>query len=767
MARLPKVKLRAIPVFPSTVTGSTGIAVTKANGIFTVTLDVSDLNIANVPTDETNTTYAISFGGVTTDNPNGVYSLTPFAGFQGVSADLTSLAELDTLGMVSRIGDADFATRTITAGTGIGVTNGSGISGNPVVAITDAELLALAGVTSAADRLFYFTGSGTGSLATFTTFGRSLVDDPDAATARATLGVVIGTNVQAWDADLDAVAALSTTGLVARTGAGTSATRTITAPAAGITLSNGDGVAGNPTLALANDLAALEALSGTNTIYYRSGVDTWSAVTIGGLLSFSAGTLNITDAELAAIGGLVSAADRLPYFTGSGTASLATFTTFGRSLVDDPDAATAQATLGLVIGTNVQAFDSDLSALASNATNGLWARTGSGTGSARTLTAPAAGITVSNGDGVAGNPALALANDLSALEGLASTGIAVRTASDTWAQRTLQAPAAGLTISNPAGVAGDPAFALANDLSALEGLSGTGIARRTGTDTWSAGTTVSPTEGGTGVITYTLGDVLYSSAANTLAALAGNTTTTRKFLRQTGNGSASAAPAWDTLLAADVPTLNQSTTGSAATLTTPRAIDGQNFDGSAPITVIAPGTHAATSKATPVDADELPLVDSAASNVLKKLTWANLKATAKTYFDTLYQPTGVGTSVAFTPTWKGGTTDPTLGNGSLSGRYIRTNNDLFVAIDLVIGSTTTMGTGYWYFVLPLGLTAALEALGGARALDAGVAEYYGWTQVPGGSNQIVGKINAGTVSGTYPFTFGTGDELHLSANVFV
>src|SRR6185295_19787124 len=62
--------------------------------------------------------------------------------------------------------------------------------------------------------------------------------------------------------------------------------------------------------------------------------------------------------------------------------------------------------------------------------------------------------------------------------------------------------------------------------------------------------------------------------------------------------------------------------------------------GSADITVIAPGTHAATSKSTPVDNDELSLVDSAASNVLKKLTWANLKATLKTYFDTLYKPKG-------------------------------------------------------------------------------------------------------------------------------
>jgi hypothetical protein len=49
--------------------------------------------------------------------------------------------------------------------------------------------------------------------------------------------------------------------------------------------------------------------------------------------------------------------------------------------------------------------------------------------------------------------------------------------------------------------------------------------------------------------------------------------------------------------------------------------------------------NAATDKDTPVDADALPIIDSEESNVLKKLTWANIKATAKTYFDTLYQPT--------------------------------------------------------------------------------------------------------------------------------
>ncbi len=58
----------------------------------------------------------------------------------------------------------------------------------------------------------------------------------------------IGTTAEAWDADLDALASLASTGLIARTGTATYSERTLTAGSSKISIGNGDGVSGNPTV---------------------------------------------------------------------------------------------------------------------------------------------------------------------------------------------------------------------------------------------------------------------------------------------------------------------------------------------------------------------------------------------------------------------------------------------------------------------------------------------------------------------------------------
>lgn len=66
--------------------------------------------------------------------------------------------------------------------------------------------------------------------------------------------------------------------------------------------------------------------------------------------------------------------------------------------------------------------------------------------------------------------------------------------------------------------------------------------------------TVGATKGGTGQTSYTLGDILYCSASNVLSKLAGNTTSGKQFLVQTGTGTVSAAPAWASIASSDVTT---------------------------------------------------------------------------------------------------------------------------------------------------------------------------------------------------------------------
>jgi hypothetical protein len=88
-----------------------------------------------------------------------------------------------------------------------------------------------------------------------------------------------------------------------------------------------------------------------------------------------------------------------------------TVTSVGDSELMQYDSGTAKWINQTLAEAGIQAADTDLTALADNATNGLWARTGAGTGSVRTVTGTTDQITMTNGDGVAGDPTIAIASD--------------------------------------------------------------------------------------------------------------------------------------------------------------------------------------------------------------------------------------------------------------------------------------------------------------------------------------------------------------------
>ena len=67
-------------------------------------------------------------------------------------------------------------------------------------------------------------------------------------------------------------------------------------------------------------------------------------------------------------------------------------------------------------------------------------------------------------------------------------------------------------------------------------------------------------------------------------------------------------------------------------------------------------------------------------------------------WDTYQKVPGAWTT--YTPAWTGSTTNPVLGNGTLTGRYSKFGRDVRFHLNLICGSTTTYGSGIYSFSLP-------------------------------------------------------------------
>jgi hypothetical protein len=207
------------------------------------------------------------------------------------SGELSGEAAI-TSGSISGITDLAVADGGTGASTASGARTNLGLAIGTDVQAYDPQLTAIAGVTAAADKVPYFTSGTAASVMTVTSTARTLLDDTSTSAMRSTLGLAIGSNVQPFDADLSALGAVSSNGVLCRTGNGTAAARTISG-AGGITVTNGDGINGNITISSGQGIATTD-----NVRFNSIGVGTDASGVTGELRATNQITSYYSDSRL-------------------------------------------------------------------------------------------------------------------------------------------------------------------------------------------------------------------------------------------------------------------------------------------------------------------------------------------------------------------------------------------------------------------------------------------------------------------------------------
>lgn len=127
---------------------------------------------------------------------------------------------------------------------------------------------------------------------------------------------------------------------------------------------------------------------------------------------------------------------------------------------------------------------------------------------------------------------------------------------------------------------------------------------------------------------------------------------------------------------------------------------------------------------------------------------------------------------SYSVTWTSDGTSPTLNNGTLTGYYKLIGKTCFLRVKLVIGSTSSVGTGAWQFTLPFTAASADGVQFPCSMLDNTVAWYAGVVNGTYSGNTTKSAILCttsgthafGAVSPTTPFTWGTGDSLMFNGS---
>jgi hypothetical protein len=288
-----------------------------------------------------------------------------------------------------------------------------------------------------------------------------------ASDARTNLGLAIGTDVQAYNIKLDNFSNLNASPeqIAYFNGANTLVTTTFSAFGRSIV-----GAADAESVRTTLNLGTISTQANNNVNITGGSITgiTDLAIADGGTGASTASDARINlglqiganvqawDEQLDVLATVSADVDKVPYFTSANTASVTTLTSYGRSLIASANteeartvlslgsistqdssnviitggsitgitdlaiadggtgassASGARTNLGLVIGTNVQAYNSSLDAF-SAAANGYVVKTSSSTVESRSF-ANGTGVTITNGDGISGNTTISIGQDVS------------------------------------------------------------------------------------------------------------------------------------------------------------------------------------------------------------------------------------------------------------------------------------------------------------------------------------------------------------------
>ena len=129
----------------------------------------------------------------------------------------------------------------------------------------------------------------------------------------------------------------------------------------------------------------------------------------------------------------------------------------------------------------------------------------------------------------------------------------------------------------------------------------------------------------------------------------------------------------------------------------------------------------------------------------------------------------IGTWTSYTPTWNGSSAAPSIGNGTLTGRYTQIGNVVIYVVRMTAGSTTTFGSGRYDFSLPVAptnATAFITTFGSAMLADASTANAESATVVAmSGSYATFRRTGGGfgDVTSSLPWTWASGDSISFVA----